>query len=352
MLNDRWGETLVVSRSFIGLAALVLAGLAGTGSGLADVKAIEAAARTEGELTWYVASLDARNAEKAARTFTDKYGIRVGVVRAASQIMFQRLQQDLSQRVANADVFSSVDIGNFVALKKAGDLVAYVPESTAQLLPEFQKLDPDGFFHATVASVIAIDYNNQKIKPEDAPKKWTDLLDPKWANKIALGHPAYSGFAGNWAAQIYKLYGKQYFDRIEKLQPLVSRSLLDATNLLASGERWLTGSPVAPNLESADKGNAIAIQYPEDGAFLVSTPSGILKNAPHPNAARLFMEFLLGPEFNLILVQARYESMRPDVKPLAGARSVAEIKVIRPTLEDSIEGIPAVTELWRNVFGQ
>jgi iron(III) transport system substrate-binding protein len=184
------------------------------------------------------------------------------------------------------------------------------------------------------------------------PKSWTDLLDPKWTNKIALGHPAYSGFAGNWAAQIFKLYGKQYFERIEKLQPLVSRSLLDATNLLASGERLVTGSPVAPNLESADRGNPIAVQYPTDGAFLVSTPSGILKNAPHPNAARLFMEFLLGPEFNVILVHARYESMRADVKPLPGAKSVSEIKVIRPTLEDSIVGIPAVAELWRNVFGQ
>ncbi len=341
----------MMSRCCALLAAFAVTGLAGSPV-FADIQATEAAAKKEGELTWYVASIDARNAERAAKTFTDKYGIKVGVVRAASQIMFQRLEQDLSQRVANADVFSSVDIGNFVTLKKAGDLAAYVPDSAAQLLPEFQKLDPDGFFHATVASVIAIDYNSQKVKPEDVPQKWTDLLDPKWTDKIALGHPAYSGFAGNWAAQIYKLYGRQYFERIEKLQPLVSRSLLDATNLLASGERWLTGSPVAPNLESADKGNPIAIQYPTDGSFLVSTPSGILKNAPHPNAARLFMEFLLGPEFNHILVQARYESMRADVNPLPGAKSVAEIKVIRPTLEDSIDGIPAVAELWRNVFGQ
>jgi iron(III) transport system substrate-binding protein len=338
-------------RAFLALLGLLaLAAPATSRTALADVKAIETAASKEGELTWYVASIDARNAEKAAKQFTDKYGIKVNVVRAASQIMFQRLEQDLSQSVANADVFSSVDIGNFITLKANGALAAYAPENAKDLLPIFQNLDPDGLFHATVASVIAIDYNSDKVK--DPPKSWTDLTDPKWAGKLALGHPAYSGFAGNWAAQMQKLYGKSYFERLEKLQPLVSRSLLDATNLLSSGERLVTASPISPILEFKDKGNPLAIQYPDDGAILVSTPSGILKNAPHPNAAKLFMEFLLGPEFNVILAEAHYETMRADVKPLPGAKSVAEIKVIRPTIEDSTKGIPAAAEVWRDVFGQ
>lgn len=339
-------------RWYVAPALIALSCLAGSHSAFADAKAVEAAARKEGEMTWYVASIDALNAERAGRKFAEKYGIKVNVVRAPSQIMFQRLQQDLSQGVGNADVFSSVDIGNFVSLKKNGALVAYTPENAKDLLPEFQNLDPDGFFHATVASVIAIDYNSEKVRPQDVPTNWTDLLDVKWTGKIALGHPAFSGFAGNWAAQIFKLYGKQYFERIEKLQPLVSRSLLDATNLLSSGERLVTASPISPILESADKGNPLAVRYPADGAILVSTPSAVLKAAPHPNGARLFMEFLLGPDFNVILAQAHYETMRADVKPLPGAKSVAEIKVIRPAIEDSMEGIPAVAELWRNVFGQ
>src|SRR5262249_34467691 len=79
----------------------------------ADLKALEEAARREGELTWYVASLDARNAEAAGRAFTAKYGPKVNVVRAPSQVMFQRLMQDLAQSTPNADVFGSVDVGNF-----------------------------------------------------------------------------------------------------------------------------------------------------------------------------------------------------------------------------------------------
>jgi iron(III) transport system substrate-binding protein len=344
MIAARWFGIL--------LGGLVIASAAGIGSAHADLKALEAAARKEGEITWYVASIDARNAEEAGRQFTAKYGIKVNVLRAASQIMYQRLAQDLSQSVAIADVFSSVDVGNFVTLKTNGQLAAYVPENAAHLLPPFQGFDPDGFFHTTVAAVIAIAYNSQKVRVEEAPKTWTDLLDPKWTDKLALGHPAFSGFAGSWAAAVYKLYGKSYIERLEPLRPLVSRSLLDATTLLNSGERLVSATPIAPVMERADKGAPLAILYPSDGAILVATPSAVLKNAPHPNAARLFMEFLLGVEFNRILVKARYESMRADVPPLPGVKSVSEIKVIRPTADDIVSGIPEVSELWRNIFGQ
>ena len=337
-------------RTVLGGAGAML--LAGTLPARADIKSMEAAARKEGQITWYVASIDSRNAEAAGQLFTARYDIKVNVVRAASQIMFQRLSQDLAQGAANADVFSSVDIANFIELKQKNALANYRPENAGKVFPVFQNLDPDGYYYTTVASVIALAYNTEKVKPADAPKSWMDLLEPKWTDKIALGHPAYSGFAGTWAAQMYKLYGKSYFERLSKLKPHVSRSLLDATTLLASGERWVTASPISPLVESADKGNPIAIVYPSDGSILVQTPSAVMKNAPHPNAARLFMEFLLSAEFSQVLVKARYETMRPDVKPLPGVKPVSEIKTIQPTLDDQVKGIPAVAELWRDIFGQ
>ncbi|MPZ57441.1 MAG: extracellular solute-binding protein [Rhizobiales bacterium] len=336
----------------LALSALLAACVGGSTTALADMKALEEAARKEGQVTWYVASIDARNAEAAGRAFTAKYGPKVNVVRAPSQVMFQRLTQDLSQNARNADVFSSVDVGNFVTLKEQGALMAYKPENATRLLPAFQGLDKDGMFHSTVASVIIIAYNKEKMKADEAPQNWTNLLDAKWIGKIALGHPAFSGFAGNWAAQMNKLYGKSFLQRLEKQKPQVGRSLFDAVNLVSSGERLVTAAPIAPILENADKGKPLAVVYPTDGSILVATPSAVLKNAPHPNGAKLFMEFLLGPEFGGILVKARYEAMRADVKPLPGAKSVTEIKTVRPTIEETTKGIPQVAESWRDVFGQ
>lgn len=326
--------------------------IAGAGAAFAELNTLADAARKEGEITWYVGSIDNRNAEATGKAFTAKYGIKVNVMRAASQIIFQRLSQDLSQKVAGADVFSSVDVGNFVALKQKTALLKYKTETESELLEPFRNMDPDQFFHATVASVIVIAYNTDKVKGGDVPRTWQDLLDPKWNGKLALGHPGFSGFAGSWTAQMLKLYGKSYIERLEKLRPLVSRSLQDAVGLLGSGERLVSAIPIAPIIESADKGNPLAIEYPADGAIFVATPSGILANAPHPNAAKLFLEFLQGPEFNQIMVKARYESMRTDVKPLPGVKSVADIKLIRPSIDDQVNGIPKAAELWRDVFGQ
>jgi iron(III) transport system substrate-binding protein len=333
------------------LAAIVAATAIGAGvSARADMQALEIAARKDGEITWYVASVDARTAEAAGEAFTARHGPKVNVVQAPAPVMFQRLTQDLAQKTPKADVFSSVNVGNFVTLKQSGALMAYRPQNAAKLLPAFQGLDRDGMFHATIASAVVIAYNSNKVTAKDAPRRWTDLNDPKWAGKIALTHPAFSGFAGNWATQMMKLYGKPFFQELGRQAPQVGRSLNDAVDLVASGERLLTVAPVAQVLEKSDKGKPLAVTYPADGAILVATPSAVLKSAPHPNAAKLFMEFLMGPEFGRILVTARYESMRADIAPLHGAKSVTEIRSIHPTLTESTQGVQLAAELWRSVF--
>jgi iron(III) transport system substrate-binding protein len=104
-------------------------------------------------------------------------------------------------------------------------------------------------------------------------------------------------------------------------------------------------------MESAAKGNPIAMTYPTDGSVLIIAPSGIPKGVKHPNAAKLFMEYLLTTEASQIWVEHFNESMRPEVKPLNGAKSAADVKTIRPTVEEITKGIPEVIKQWRDTFG-
>ena len=90
---------------------------------------------------------------------------------------------------------------------------------------------------------------------------------------------------------------------------------------------------------------------PTDGAILMVSPTGILKNAPAPNAAKLFLEYLLSKECNEIMVKMRQDSVNKHVKPLPGAKSLAEVKTIRPTYDEVEKGIPEVKELFRDTFG-
>jgi iron(III) transport system substrate-binding protein len=94
------------------------------------------------------------------------------------------------------------------------------------------------------------------------------------------------------------------------------------------------------------------VQYPSDGAILVTTPSAVLKSAPHPNAARLFMDYLLSPDFGEILVKAHYAARRTGVALPSGNKAVTDIKVIRPNITEMTKAVPQVTALWRDVFGK
>jgi len=319
---------------------------------LADAKVLEEGARKDGELTWYVSQVNGVTAEAAGNAFTDLYpGVKVNVVRITTQVAYQRVRQELRNKAVVCDVLSTTDIAQYSALKKEGELAKVAPANAAGLSAAFQNFDPDGYYYPTFAGEVVIAYNTEKVKPEEAPKNWRDLLEPNWNGKLALGHPGFSGYAGNWVVLMRRLYSWDYFETLEKNDPLVTRSIIDTVTYLNSGERWVAVSPSASLLESRDKGNPVGIVYPTDGAVLMIAPSAVLAKAPHPNAARLFMNFLVGPEFAKIAVKSRGESIRSDVPSLPGVKTVDQIKTIRASEKESIEDLPKVIEDWRDTFG-
>ena len=241
------------------VAALVFAPVAAR----ADMKALEEAAKKEGELTWYAAHYTSEGAEELGAAFTKMYGIKVNVVRTTAQVAYQRLMQDIKNNQIACDVFSSTDVGHYVRLKAEGKLEKYMPETASKILPKFQNFDPDGYYHTTSAGLVLITYNTSKVKAEEAPKKWTDLLDPKWKGKVSTGHPGFSGYVGTWVLMMKKLYGWDYFEKLEKNKPQIGRSINDTVTALNAGERQVAAGADGSTLFSAARGNPLAVAYPE-----------------------------------------------------------------------------------------
>lgn len=318
-----------------------------------ETELYEAAKKEGGELTWYTAQSDDITAQVLGRSFESSYpGLKVNVLRTTAQVAYQRITQEIKASAIQCDVFSTTDIGHAVALKARGDFERYVPENAGKVLDIYRNYDPDGYYFVTSAGMIGIGYNTSKVKEAEAPKNWTDLLDQKWNNSIALGHPAFSGYVGTWALTLRNQYGWQFFEKLAANNPRVGRSINDTVTMLNAGESSIAGSgPVGTLLESAQKGNPLAMIYPTEGTVLIIAPSGIMKSCKHPNTARLFMEFLLSEGASRIWVEHFNESIRPEVSAPNGAKSAKDVKIIKPTPEQITKGVPEIIKQWRETFG-
>ena len=316
-------------------------------------KELYEAARKEGELNWYTAQTDDITAQAAGRSFEQLYpGLKVNVLRTTAQVAYQRVTQEIKASAIQCDVLSTTDIGHCVALKAGGALEKYVPDNSGKVLDVYKNYDPDGHYFVTSAGMIGIGYNTSKVKEADAPKNWTDLLDPKWNNNIALGHPGFSGYVGTWALTLRNQYGWDFFEKLTKNNPRVGRSINDTVTMLNAGESAIAGcGPNGTLLESVQKGNPLAMIYPTDGTVLIIAPSAIMKGCKHPNFARLYMEFLLTEGASRIWVNHFNETIRPEVSVPNGIKSAKDVKIIRPTVEQIVKGIPEVIKQWRETFG-
>lgn len=312
------------------------------------------AAKKEGEITWYSGQLSAESSEAVGKAFGERFpGVRVNVVRSTSQVAFQRLSQDMRAGVAQCDILSSTDYSHSSFLKREGRLLQYRPQNAAGLLPFVKEAgDPDGFFHVFYIGVHMIARHKAQVSEAEAPRSWKDLTDPKWRNKLAVGHPGYSGAIGGWAVLLKNMYGWDYFKALERNKPQIGRSSIDPVTVLNAGERSIgVAVPSASALLSMSRGNPLELIYPSDGTVVIPSPSCIQKNAPHPNAAKLFMEYATGPEYFRVTRQLFGESLRDDVPPPEGAKPLDQVKVISPTPQDAEKGVPEVKELWRDTFG-
>lgn len=337
-------------RRRVALAGLVLAA---TGARAQDTDLV-AAARRDGTVSWYNGYIGDTVAQDMAGRFQRAYpGVTVATVRSTSQVAFQRLRQDQAAGLRNCDVYSSSDISHFDDLQREKRLLAYTPASAARLDPALRGKDlwVDGQYYPALISMMALAYNSRVVAAAEAPRNWPDLLDPKWRGKVAVGHPGFSGYAGTWALLMRQLYGDGFFERFAANQPLVGRSSNDSVTQLNSGERVVAASPAYVAIESGRRGNPVVVAYPTDGALLMVSPAAILADAPHPAAAKLFMEWLLGAENSLLLVAQGGVRLNTDAANATDQPPLVEIKTRRPTVREIVEGIPEVTETWRDVLG-
>jgi iron(III) transport system substrate-binding protein len=318
----------------------------------ADLTKLHEAARKEGEVTWYTSQMTGEAAEAMGKRFARRYpGVAVNAVRTTGQVAYSRLTQELKNNTPHCDVYSSTDVAQYMSLKARGALAHYDVESAGALLPAFQGQGEPGFYYPTTASIQAMVYHTTLLSVNDRPTGTTDLLDPRWKGRIATGHPGFSAWFGQWVLAVRNVHGWKFFEDLARNKPRVGRSGNDPIQVITAGECLIGTGPTSTALQAAEKGNPIGLLYPEDGALLCVGPSAVLANAPHPNASRLLIEWLLSEEYSQACNDWHMEAVRADAPPLSGAKRLSEFKVLTLTAAQIAKGVPEVAEQWRDTFG-
>jgi iron(III) transport system substrate-binding protein len=300
-----------------------------------------AAARKEARMILY-SSMDLPVGEKLGKAFEAKYpGIEVQIERSGSERLFQRVAQEFSSNIHAADVINTTDASHIITWKRNGWLAPFVSEDMAQhFLPAFR--DPDGMSATSRIYLSSIAYNTNLVKPEDAPKGFKDLLDPKWAGKMVKGHPAYSGTIMTATFQMVRELGWDYFEKLSKQRVMQVQSSTDPPKKLSLGERAVMadGNEYGVVLLK-EAGRPVEPVYPTEGLPTISAPTAIFAGAPHPNAARLFQAWLHTRETQQFFTDftAQY-SAHAQVEAKPGRRKIGDLKLMK---EDAA-GVEAMTE--------
>ncbi|HXZ02789.1 MAG TPA: extracellular solute-binding protein [Stellaceae bacterium] len=303
-----------------------------------------AAAAAEGRVVFYT-SIELRLAEKLGHAFEAAYpGIAVQVERSGAERIFQRIAQEEASGVRAADVAESSDIGHALAWKRQGLLAPYVPQDVAAWPSEAR--DADGMFAADRATLSVLGYNTRLVKPEDAPKSYADLLDAKWQGKIVKAHPGYSGTIMTATFEQVRALGWEYFAKLARQHVMQVQSATEPPRKLALGERpvMADGSEYVM-FDMIAAGNPLAVVYPGEGTPLILGSAAVMKDAPHPSAARLFISFLFSRAGQQLMCDVGgVRSFHPEVKEPEGRVPLRSIKLIT---SDPLEQEKAIEEIKR-----
>lgn len=300
-----------------------------------------AAARKEGRVVWYT-SVDLKLAQQIGKAFETRFpGVACRVERTGAERLFQRIGQEYASRIHAVDVVNSSDAAHLVVWKRNGWLAPYVPEDVAKYYPDEHK-DADGMYASFRIFLSVMAYNPNLVKPEEAPRRFADLLDPKWRGKLVKAHPGYSGTIMTATFQMARDLGWEFFEKLAQQNVMQTQSATDPPKKLTLGERAVQVDGVEYLvLQLQEQGQPIAPIYAAEGSPLIIGPNAIFKGAPNPNAARLFQSWCFTAECQQLCIDVGgLRSAHPHTREKPDRVPFAQIR----KMKDDAEGVERSAE--------
>src|SRR5262245_48359 len=334
-----------IKLSFFGLAAVLYLFPIPFAWGQADERAkLVEGAKKEGKLVWYT-STNVTESKPLLDDFEKQYPFVKGeIFRASGEKTLNRI---VTEAAAGRYDFDIVTISEVDALIEAKMLQPYRSPEAKSFIPEFK--DPNGYWTAIYINYATIGYNPKIVSEKEAPKQWEDLLDAKWKGKLSIDQEQYP-----WYGTLHKSWGRE---RAQKYMRALAKQGIQwrkghtlIAQLMAAGEFPL-GVVYAHRIEEMKQRGA-PVEWVNTVNPVVATlnAAGMSPKPPHPNAARLFIDFLLSKPAQQHLRTLRRIPARSDVEPLSPRMKQSKLKITIAPRESSEQYREAIKE-FREIFG-
>jgi len=275
-----------------------------------DLNTLEDGAKKEGKLNLYGSMRD-DEAKAVHDAFEKKYpGVKVDYFRSSEDKLVSKILTEAKAKAYNFDVL----ITTAGSLLKSFDLpLKWTPPSASGIIPDL--LDPDGTTTPAYINTNVIQYNTKLVAKNDVPKSYEDLSNPKWQGKLCLEDSDFEWFVG-----LQKYMGKEkaldLFKRIAANKPAMRNGHGLLSDLVASGECPIAINNYGNQVARAQKKGAPTDFVAINPVITIVAPGLISKNAPHPNAAKLYLNWFTSKEGQEFIVNNGGRiPVRVDVDP-------------------------------------
>ncbi len=313
-----------------------------------------AKAEQEGELVYY-----GHDSESGIATLLDAFKkdfpkIKTSYVRLQTGALYAKLTSERSAGRFLVDVVQFSEVSPAMDLQKKGGYEQYLSPETAKHKPEYLS-NPAGYFAWGGVTFAGIAYNKSRIKAEQAPKTWKDILNPAYKDIISAKLSA----SGTQHAQWYmlrKLYGDEFWKEFAKLKPRGFDSRAQLFDRLSKGDDAVCAlAEYAGYVLVKDKGADIEFVAPPDGLPATPIVLGIPTKAPHPEAAKLFIDWALSLRGQAVYQNAKillYGSVRSDAPSMVTGKRLSDFKLLFPSdWADFVENHGRFVKEWNAIMG-
>ena len=311
-----------------------------------DWDKVVAAGKKEGKLVLYNSANGANYFYSIIKSFEQKYGITVESLDLRASEMTERIraEQVAGRFLGDLELHSTSTIQQQIIDGPFIEPVGRVPNiaNLREELPATEMAIPAWI------QAYGILVNTRMVKPEDEPKSWTDLLDPKWKGKLLSDDTRPIGGGQTMFFVLQKTYGTEFHQKLAAQDLVFSRDLRNDARRVARGE-YPIYIPQMAAMTSDLKGLPVKIVIMKEGVPYVPINFAQLKNAPHPNAARVFMNHFLETDSQLQVANAW---MTPVTKGLLDKVNADAKPFVEPKLLGAVnrEERAAMMELAKKIY--